>query len=115
MASPAEIAAMRRALGLAQTTGVPLGPNPRVGCVLLADDGGVVADGYHRGTGHPHAEVEALRAAGDSTAWLYGSCHPGTVQPRRPDRTMLGGAAGCGNHPGRLRAARCESNGPGRC
>ena len=67
MASPAEIAAMRRALGLAQTTGVPLGPNPRVGCVLLADDGGVVADGYHRGTGHPHAEVEALRAAGDST------------------------------------------------
>jgi diaminohydroxyphosphoribosylaminopyrimidine deaminase / 5-amino-6-(5-phosphoribosylamino)uracil reductase len=67
MANPAEIAAMRRALDLAQTTGVPLGPNPRVGCVLLGDDGGVVADGYHRGTGHPHAEVEALRAAGAST------------------------------------------------
>jgi diaminohydroxyphosphoribosylaminopyrimidine deaminase / 5-amino-6-(5-phosphoribosylamino)uracil reductase len=66
MASPADIAAMRRALDLACTPGVPLGPNPRVGCVLLDEDGGVVADGYHRGEGHPHAEVEALRAAGDS-------------------------------------------------
>ena len=38
-ATPAETAAMRRALQIAATPGVPLGPNPRVGCVLLADDG----------------------------------------------------------------------------
>jgi diaminohydroxyphosphoribosylaminopyrimidine deaminase/5-amino-6-(5-phosphoribosylamino)uracil reductase len=60
-----EYDAMRRALALAATPGVPLHPNPRVGCVLLADDGTVVGEGYHHGAGTPHAEVEALRAAGD--------------------------------------------------
>jgi diaminohydroxyphosphoribosylaminopyrimidine deaminase/5-amino-6-(5-phosphoribosylamino)uracil reductase len=65
MASPAEIAAMRRALALAATRGVPLGPNPRVGCVLLDAHGGALAEGYHRGAGHPHAEVDALTRAGD--------------------------------------------------
>lgn len=60
----AERSAMTRALELAQTPGVPSGPNPRVGCVLLAADGSVVAEGYHRGAGTPHAEVDALRRAG---------------------------------------------------
>ena len=64
--SEAERSAMRRALVLAATPGVPLGPNPRVGCVLLDDAGATVAEGFHRGAGHPHAEVEALRAAGDA-------------------------------------------------
>jgi len=58
--------AMRRALDLAGTPGVPLGPNPRVGCVLLAPDGSEVAEGFHRGAGTPHAEAAALAAAGDS-------------------------------------------------
>ena len=62
--SDAERAAMRRALELAATDGVPLGPNPRVGCVLLADDGSVVAEGYHRGAGTAHAEADALARAG---------------------------------------------------
>lgn len=61
----AERTAMRRALELAATPGVPLGPNPRVGCVLLAPDGEVVAEGYHRGAGTPHAEADALARAGD--------------------------------------------------
>jgi diaminohydroxyphosphoribosylaminopyrimidine deaminase/5-amino-6-(5-phosphoribosylamino)uracil reductase len=65
MTQPHELAAMRRALELAATPGVPLGPNPRVGCVLLAPDGSVVAEGHHRGAGTPHAEVDALTAAGD--------------------------------------------------
>jgi diaminohydroxyphosphoribosylaminopyrimidine deaminase/5-amino-6-(5-phosphoribosylamino)uracil reductase len=65
MASPAEIAAMRRALTLAETPGVPLGPNPRVGCVLLDPDGAPIAEGYHRGAGYPHAEVDALMTAGE--------------------------------------------------
>src|SRR6476646_7281956 len=47
----AEQRAMQRALELAATPGVPLGPNPRVGCVLLDDDGRTVAEGFHRGAG----------------------------------------------------------------
>jgi diaminohydroxyphosphoribosylaminopyrimidine deaminase/5-amino-6-(5-phosphoribosylamino)uracil reductase len=62
---PAEQAAMARALDLARTPGVPTGPNPRVGCVILAPDGRVVAEGFHRGAGTPHAEVDALARAGD--------------------------------------------------
>ena len=59
----AEQAAMRRALALAATPGVPTGPNPRVGCVLLDADGPQVAEGWHRGAGSPHAEVDALTEA----------------------------------------------------
>jgi diaminohydroxyphosphoribosylaminopyrimidine deaminase/5-amino-6-(5-phosphoribosylamino)uracil reductase len=63
-ASQTEVAAMRRALTLAATDGVPLGPNPRVGCVLLDSDGRTLAEGYHRGAGSPHAEVDALAQVG---------------------------------------------------
>ena len=58
-----DVALMRRALALAARG--PLGdPNPRVGAVVLDRDGEVVGEGWHRGAGTPHAEVEALRAAG---------------------------------------------------
>ena len=57
---------MSRALELAATPGVPLGPNPRVGCVILADDGRTVAEGHHRGAGTAHAEADALAQAGDN-------------------------------------------------
>src|SRR3954462_4239225 len=63
--TPAEQAAMARALALAATAGVPLGPNPRVGCVLLDDTGHTVAEGFHRGAGSPHAEADALATAGE--------------------------------------------------
>ncbi len=53
---------MRAALALARRGPVP-DPNPRVGCVLVAD-GRVIGEGYHRGSGTPHAEVAALSAAG---------------------------------------------------
>lgn len=66
--SPGEEQAMRRALELAATPGVPLGPNPRVGCVLLDPDGSVVAEGYHHGAGTPHAEAAALAVAGARAA-----------------------------------------------
>ena len=64
--SDTERSAMRRALELAASPGLPLGPNPRVGCVLIDPAGRTVAEGFHRGAGHPHAEVDALTRAGDS-------------------------------------------------
>jgi diaminohydroxyphosphoribosylaminopyrimidine deaminase / 5-amino-6-(5-phosphoribosylamino)uracil reductase len=64
--STTEREAMRRALALAASPGVPLGPNPRVGCVLLSADGSVVAEGFHRGAGSVHAEVDALARAGEA-------------------------------------------------
>ncbi|MGB7981906.1 MAG: hypothetical protein WCF36_14095, partial [Candidatus Nanopelagicales bacterium] len=60
----AELHAMRRALDLAANPGVPRGPNPRVGCVLIDAAGATLAEGYHRGAGSPHAEAAALAAAG---------------------------------------------------
>lgn len=64
--SSREAQAMRRALAIAAMPGLPLGPNPRVGCVLLADDGTTIAEGFHRGAGTPHAEAAALAAAGQA-------------------------------------------------
>ena len=61
MASTAELDAMRRALVLARN-GEAGGRNPRVGCVILDADGRTLAEGWHRRTGLPHAEIEALAA-----------------------------------------------------
>jgi len=58
-------APMRRALELA-TQGPLTGGNPRVGCVLLDDDDTIVAEGWHRGAGTPHAEVDALSKVADA-------------------------------------------------
>ncbi|MEU8031132.1 bifunctional diaminohydroxyphosphoribosylaminopyrimidine deaminase/5-amino-6-(5-phosphoribosylamino)uracil reductase RibD [Streptomyces sp. NPDC049099] len=64
-ASSAEESAMRRAVELAATALGRTSPNPVVGCVVLGADGTPVGEGFHRGAGRPHAEVEALAAAGD--------------------------------------------------
>ncbi|WP_203580642.1 bifunctional diaminohydroxyphosphoribosylaminopyrimidine deaminase/5-amino-6-(5-phosphoribosylamino)uracil reductase RibD [Microbacterium hibisci] len=58
MASRAEQDAMRRALTIALQG--PRGVNPQVGAVLLSPAGDVIAEGWHRGAGTPHAEVDAL-------------------------------------------------------
>lgn len=58
-------AAMSRALALAANG--PTGVNPQVGCVLLDPDGVIVAQGWHRGVGTPHAEVDALSKVADAT------------------------------------------------
>lgn len=55
---------MRRALELAAAGPWP-DPNPRVGCVVVAPGGEVVGEGWHRGAGTPHAEVDALAQAGE--------------------------------------------------
>ncbi len=54
---------LRRALQLARR-GSPTDINPLVGAVVTDAAGAVVGEGYHRGAGSPHAEIEALRAAG---------------------------------------------------
>ncbi|MGO4691518.1 bifunctional diaminohydroxyphosphoribosylaminopyrimidine deaminase/5-amino-6-(5-phosphoribosylamino)uracil reductase RibD [Glaciibacter sp. 2TAF33] len=50
---------MRRALELA-ANGPAAGVNPRVGCVILDANGHTIAEGWHRGAGTAHAEVDAL-------------------------------------------------------
>jgi diaminohydroxyphosphoribosylaminopyrimidine deaminase / 5-amino-6-(5-phosphoribosylamino)uracil reductase len=64
MSTGAEDAFLRRALELAGRGWGRVAPNPMVGCVLVRS-GEVVGEGWHRDYGGPHAEVEALRAAGE--------------------------------------------------
>ncbi|MCG6659746.1 bifunctional diaminohydroxyphosphoribosylaminopyrimidine deaminase/5-amino-6-(5-phosphoribosylamino)uracil reductase RibD [Halomonas campisalis] len=56
---------MARALELARRGLYTTDPNPRVGCVLVKK-GRVVSEGWHERAGEPHAEVHALRAAGEA-------------------------------------------------
>ncbi|GIU96574.1 MAG: riboflavin biosynthesis protein RibD [Actinomycetota bacterium] len=56
---------MRRALQLAERGWGRVSPNPMVGAVVLDARGRVVGEGYHAGPGSPHAEVVALRDAGE--------------------------------------------------
>ena len=60
-------------------------PNPRVGAVVVAG-GEVVGRGYHRGSGLPHAEAEALADAGERArgATLYCTLEPCAHQGRTP-------------------------------
>ena len=58
---------MRKAIALARRGVGKTSPNPAVGCVIVRD-GAVVGSGWHRKAGTPHAEVHALRAAGDEAA-----------------------------------------------
>lgn len=57
-------ALMTRALRLAERGAYTTRPNPMVGCVLAHGDD-VVGEGFHQRAGEAHAEVSALRAAGD--------------------------------------------------
>ncbi|MDQ6657843.1 MAG: bifunctional diaminohydroxyphosphoribosylaminopyrimidine deaminase/5-amino-6-(5-phosphoribosylamino)uracil reductase RibD, partial [Actinomycetota bacterium] len=61
----AELDALGRAVKLAGNGAGTALPNPLVGCVLLDAAGRIVGEGYHAESGGPHAEVAALRAAGE--------------------------------------------------
>ena len=63
-------------------------PNPEVGAVLVKD-GRVVGQGYHRAAGEPHAEVEAIRAAGPHArgAELFVTLEPCNHHGRTPPCT----------------------------
>ncbi len=54
---------MRKAISAAQAANPH--PNPRVGAIVLDSTGKPAGSGIHRAPGRPHAEVEALEAAGD--------------------------------------------------
>lgn len=56
---------MQRALGLAALARGHCHPNPMVGCVIVKDDA-IVGEGWHQRAGTAHAEVHALRQAGDA-------------------------------------------------
>jgi diaminohydroxyphosphoribosylaminopyrimidine deaminase/5-amino-6-(5-phosphoribosylamino)uracil reductase len=68
MASPAEAAAMRRAIALAALGLGTTSPNPPVGCVILRADGQITGEGYHARKGEAHAETQALAMAGPHAA-----------------------------------------------
>ncbi|MCX9192989.1 bifunctional diaminohydroxyphosphoribosylaminopyrimidine deaminase/5-amino-6-(5-phosphoribosylamino)uracil reductase RibD [Carbonactinospora thermoautotrophica] len=65
MATQNEIDAMRRAVALAVRGLGSTSPNPVVGCVVLDAAGNVAGEGWHERAGEPHAEIHALRAAGE--------------------------------------------------
>jgi diaminohydroxyphosphoribosylaminopyrimidine deaminase / 5-amino-6-(5-phosphoribosylamino)uracil reductase len=64
LASPAEVAAMRRAIAVSAAGLGGTSPNPPVGCVLLDAGGRIAGEGYHERKGEAHAEAQALAAAG---------------------------------------------------
>ncbi len=77
---------MSRVLELAAQGEATTHPNPMVGCVIVADQQ-VVAGGFHKQAGEPHAERNALAQAGElargATAYinLEPCCHQGRTPP----------------------------------
>ena len=76
---------MARALKLAQRGRFTTHPNPNVGCVIVKD-GEVVGEGFHYRAGEPHAEVHALRMAGEKAkgATAYVTLEPCSHHGRTP-------------------------------
>lgn len=86
---------MRRCVELARKALGRTAPNPLVGSVIVKD-GQIVGEGYHPQAGQPHAEIFALRAAGDKAqgATLYVSLEPCNHYGRTPPCSEAVVAAG---------------------
>jgi diaminohydroxyphosphoribosylaminopyrimidine deaminase / 5-amino-6-(5-phosphoribosylamino)uracil reductase len=78
-------AMMRRALALAEKGLYTTTPNPRVGCVITRGES-VVAEGWHKRAGEPHAEALALEAAAEKAqgATVYVNLEPCSHYGRTP-------------------------------
>ncbi|MBE9042258.1 bifunctional diaminohydroxyphosphoribosylaminopyrimidine deaminase/5-amino-6-(5-phosphoribosylamino)uracil reductase RibD [Oscillatoriales cyanobacterium LEGE 11467] len=76
---------MQRCLSLARQALGKTAPNPLVGSVVVKD-GRIVGEGFHPGAGQPHAEVFALRQAGEQArgATIYVSLEPCNHYGRTP-------------------------------
>lgn len=115
---------MRRALSLARRGIGRTSPNPAVGCVIVRG-GAVIGEGWHRKAGTPHAEVHALRQAGEGArgADVYVTLEPCSHHGKTPpcaDALVAAGVARvfvgmvdpnprvCGQGIGRLEAAGIE-------
>ncbi len=85
MFSPQDSMWMAQALRLAERGLYGTSPNPRVGCVLVRE-GDAVGEGWHERAGEPHAEVHALRAAGEAArgATAYVTLEPCSHHGRTP-------------------------------
>jgi diaminohydroxyphosphoribosylaminopyrimidine deaminase/5-amino-6-(5-phosphoribosylamino)uracil reductase len=89
---------LARAIELAEQGRGRVSPNPLVGAVVALDEE-IIAEGYHEALGSSHAEVEAIRAAGDrdlAAATLYVSLEPCCHQGRTPPCTEAIREAGIG-------------------
>lgn len=95
--APADRHWMRLALAEARRAEGQTRPNPPVGAVLVRE-GRLLASGFHRAAGLPHAEVEVLRAAAPAFAaagaTLYVTLEPCSTQGRTPPCTAAILAAG---------------------
>jgi len=78
-------AMMARALRLAERGLFTTQPNPRVGCVIACGDE-ILGEGWHQRAGESHAEVFALRVAGERArgATAYVTLEPCSHQGRTP-------------------------------
>ncbi|MBD0784904.1 bifunctional diaminohydroxyphosphoribosylaminopyrimidine deaminase/5-amino-6-(5-phosphoribosylamino)uracil reductase RibD [Vibrio sp. Y2-5] len=76
---------MTRAIKLAQKGRFTTAPNPNVGCVITQGES-IVGEGFHYRAGEPHAEVHALRMAGESSpgATAYVTLEPCSHYGRTP-------------------------------
>lgn len=78
---------MQRCLELASRAEGRTAPNPMVGAVIVASSGRIIAEGFHAGAGQDHAEIVALKQAGQEArgSSLYVSlepcCHFGRTPP----------------------------------
>lgn len=79
---------MRRAIELAWLGRFTTQPNPRVGCVIAQGEQ-IVGEGWHRKAGEAHAEVLALRAAGEAArgATAYVTLEPHCFHGKTPPCT----------------------------
>ena len=75
---------MKKALRLAAFGAGMTSPNPLVGAVIVKQ-GAIVGEGYHQVLGGPHAEVNAISAAGAAAAWRDSLCDTRAMQSPRAD------------------------------